>query len=85
MTDTAAQETQERARGFSSLSATGKVISSLAIAVGLSIVCVAERDIQRRPDDQVRGSKALWRLLSLNALGAIGYLKWGRRAAQQGG
>lgn len=38
-----------------------------------------ERDIQRRPADQVRGSKTLWRLVCLNALGAAGYLRWGRR------
>jgi hypothetical protein len=38
-----------------------------------------ECDIQRRPADQVRGSKTLWRLVCLNALGATGYLRWGRR------
>jgi len=52
------------------------------IAVSLGLVAAAERDIQRRPDHQVRGSKPLWRFVCLNALGAIGYLRWGRRSAR---
>jgi len=50
------------------------------IVLSLGLVTAAERDIQRRSADQVRGSKLLWRLLCLNALGAVGYLRWGRRA-----
>lgn len=52
-------------------------------AVSLALVATAERDIQRRPADQVHGSKLLWRLICLNALGAVGYLRWGRRATQR--
>jgi hypothetical protein len=52
------------------------------IAVSLVVVATAERDIQRRPADQIRGSKLLWRMVCLNALGSIGYLRWGRRAPQ---
>ena len=48
------------------------------IVVGLAIVAVAERDIQRCAPEEIRGSKLLWRLVSLNALGALAYLKWGR-------
>jgi hypothetical protein len=44
-----------------------------------SLVAGAERDLQRRPAEQVRGSKALWRLLCLNAIGAAVYFRWGRR------
>jgi hypothetical protein len=47
----------------------------------LGLVAAAERDIQRRPADQVRGGKSFWRLVCLNALGAAGYLRWGRRSA----
>lgn len=50
------------------------------IAVSLGVVAAAERDIQRRPADQIRGSKLLWRMVCLNALGSVGYLRWGRRA-----
>ena len=44
-----------------------------------SLVAGAERDLQRRPREQVRGSKTLWRLLCLNAIGAAVYFCWGRR------
>jgi hypothetical protein len=44
----------------------------------LSIVTAAERDIQSRAEDQVRGSRLLWRVISLNAVGAAVYFRWGR-------
>jgi len=53
------------------------------VAVSLGLVAAAERDIQRRPTDQVRGRKLFWRLVCLNALGSASYFRWGRRAAQQ--
>jgi hypothetical protein len=55
------------------------VAVSLAAA---SLVASAERDLQRRPAEQVRGSKTLWRLLCLNAIGAAVYFCWGRRNAR---
>lgn len=48
-------------------------------AVSLWLVVAAERDIQHRPADQMRGSKLLWRLACLNALGSASYFLWGRR------
>jgi hypothetical protein len=48
------------------------------IALSLAIVAVAQNDLRRRPTGQVRGSRTLWRLLSLNAIGALIYLCWGR-------
>jgi hypothetical protein len=48
-------------------------------AVAASVVASAERDLQRRPAEEVRGSKTLWRLLCLNAIGAAVYFCWGRR------
>jgi hypothetical protein len=54
---------------------------AVLFAVSLGLVAASERDIQRRPADQVRGSKVLWRLVCLNALGAVGYFRWGRRPA----
>ncbi len=42
----------------------------------------AERDIQRRPADEVRGSKALWRLACLtNTVGPLIYFRWGQKRA----
>jgi hypothetical protein len=59
-----------------------QVSIALLFAVSIGLVAASERDIQRRPGDEVRGSKALWRLACLNALGAAGYFRWGRRRAE---
>jgi hypothetical protein len=47
------------------------------------VVTVAERDLHRRPDTQIQGSKSIWRLVSLNAIGAIAYLAWGHTHATE--
>jgi hypothetical protein len=52
----------------------------LGLTVSLVIVGVAQRDLQRRSDEELRGPKLLWRVLCLNALGALAYFRWGRRA-----
>jgi hypothetical protein len=51
------------------------------IAASLVIVGAAQRDLRRRPRDQIRGSRLLWRLVCLNAGGALVYFRWGRRPA----
>jgi hypothetical protein len=48
----------------------------------LSLVTAAERDIQSRAEGQVRGSKLLWRVISLNAVGAAVYFRWGRHVSR---
>lgn len=48
------------------------------ITISLAIVAVAEADIHKRESSEIRGSKLLWRLVSLNALGALAYFRWGR-------
>jgi hypothetical protein len=70
------------ARKFHERSSIQRVWAGVLIAASLALVAAAERDIQRRPADQVHGSKPLWRLLCLNALGAAGYFGWGRRTPQ---
>jgi hypothetical protein len=55
-------------------------VVAVLIVISLVVVAVAERDLHRRPDGQVRGDKRLWRVVCLNAIGALGYLLWGRRA-----
>ena len=64
---------------FSEYSLPGKALLLALAAVSLALVATAERDIQRRDEDEVRGNRALWRLVSLNALGALAYLRFGRR------
>jgi hypothetical protein len=65
-------DTQDQRTWWRSPKATG------LIAISLATVALAERDLQRRPPNEIRGSKLLWRVVSLNALGALAYLKWGR-------
>jgi hypothetical protein len=58
-----------------------RIWAPVVIALSLGLVAAAQRDLQRRPADEVRGSKLLWRLVCLNALGAASYFRWGRRAS----
>ncbi len=51
----------------------------LTIIVSLILVGAAQRDLSHRPQDEIHGPKALWRVVCLNALGAIGYFRFGRR------
>ena len=45
-----------------------------------AITTLTWRDLQRRPDDQVRGSKRLWRVASaINTVGSAAYLAVGRK------
>jgi hypothetical protein len=60
-------------------SRSGRLLAWISIAVSVAIVAVAERDLHARPDAEVRGDKRLWRLVCLNALGALAYFRWGRR------
>lgn len=53
------------------------------IAVSVVVVALAQNDLRRRPRNQVRGSKTLWRVVSLNALGAVIYLCFGRVRSRQ--
>jgi hypothetical protein len=76
-----AKELKELRRRFADLSPTGRALVSLLVVVGLGLIVTAQRDIQVRPDAQVRGSKLLWRVVCLNVLGAAVYLRWGRRSS----
>ncbi len=66
---------------FSEYPPAKQLLIVIVTTLSFGLVALAERDIQRRPADQIRGSRALWRLICTNALGALGYLSWGRRTA----
>jgi hypothetical protein len=51
----------------------------LVLAISLGLVAAAQRDLQVRPADQVRGSRLVWRVVCSNALGALAYFGFGRR------
>lgn len=49
-------------------------------AVHLTAVTLTWRDLGRRPAEQVRGKKVVWRIASaLNTLGSVAYWVFGRR------
>jgi len=70
-----------RGGGLKELSPPRRAIAIVLFALSLGIVAAAQRDIQRRTDSEVRGNRLAWRLVSLNAVGALGYLRWGRTSA----
>jgi hypothetical protein len=52
----------------------------VAAIVQLSLLIAAQRDISRRPPEQIRGSKAMWRIVSLiNFVGPGSYFVFGRK------
>ncbi len=57
------------------------MIASGVMLVSISLVVAAERDLSHRKQSELRGNKLLWRVLCLNALGAIAYFRVGRRPA----
>jgi hypothetical protein len=51
----------------------------VVVFASLAIVALAERDLHQRNASAVRGNKLLWRVVGTNALGALAYLRCGRR------
>jgi hypothetical protein len=50
------------------------------LAVELVLIAAAERDIQHRPADEIRGPKRLWRVVATqNLIGPAAYVSLGRR------
>ncbi|MFZ1992757.1 MAG: hypothetical protein WAU75_01505 [Solirubrobacteraceae bacterium] len=51
-----------------------------ALALEVVLIGVAERDIQRRPAERIRGPKLLWRAVATqNVVGPAAYYGFGRR------
>jgi hypothetical protein len=70
-------------KSFKEMSPLGRSWAVLLIAASVALVAAAERDIGRRKATELRGNKRMWRLLCLNALGAITYFQWGRRVSRE--
>ncbi len=50
-----------------------------------AITMLTWRDLRRRPAEQVRGSKRLWRVASaMNTVGSVAYLAVGRKRKHAG-
>jgi hypothetical protein len=69
-------------KSFKEMSPAGRIWACVLLAVSVALVAAAERDIHRRPASELRGSRPVWQLVCLNALGAISYFRWGRRRTQ---
>jgi hypothetical protein len=74
-------DVRRRKKSLKEMSPRERALTLTAIVVSLVVISAAERDIQRRSDAEVNGSRWLWRLVSLNALGALSYFRWGRRGS----
>jgi hypothetical protein len=56
-----------------------KVIAAI-VAGHLAVTTLAWRDIRRRPDDQIRGSKKVWRVATgANSANSLAYFLFGRK------
>jgi hypothetical protein len=65
---------------WAELSPPAKIGTIVAACVQLSLLIAAQRDISRRPAEEIRGSKTLWRALTLvNFIGPGSYFTYGVR------
>ena len=65
---------------WSDLSDQQRVLIVAVAAAELSLKIVALVDINRRPAEQIRGPKALWRAaMAVNLLGPLSYFAIGRK------
>jgi hypothetical protein len=74
------QPFRELVRRYDRLSPTARSVVWMLLAFEVVLIGVAERDIQRRPADRIRGPKLLWRALATqNDRGPAAYIGFGRR------
>jgi hypothetical protein len=66
-------------RKWSDLTTRERVVVVTIIALQAALTAYAQHDLSARGPDEVRGPKALWRLITLNTLGAVAYVLVGRR------
>ncbi|WCI09753.1 hypothetical protein PJ267_09775 [Arthrobacter sp. OVS8] len=75
-----ARKRNAQKKTWKELSPMAKFGTISAALVQLSMLVAAQRDIARRPADQIRGSKALWRVATLvNFVGPGSYFTFGVR------
>jgi hypothetical protein len=65
---------------WSELGTGGRALIVVLGAVELVLLAAALVDLRRRPADQIRGSKRMWRALAfVNIVGPLSYFAFGRR------
>ena len=71
---------RELAKQYNRLSPTARRAVWALLAFEVVLIGVAERDIQRRPAERIRGPKLLWRAVATqNVIGPAAYYGFGRR------
>ncbi|HEY6522533.1 MAG TPA: hypothetical protein VIY10_02120 [Solirubrobacteraceae bacterium] len=74
---------RELAAQYHRLSPTTQSTVWVLLALEVVLIGVAERDIQRRPADRIRGPKLLWRaVVTQNVIGPAAYFGFGRRGGR---
>jgi hypothetical protein len=74
------QPIRELAKRYNRLSPTARCALWALLAFEVVLIGVAERDIQRRPAERIRGPKLLWRAVATqNVIGPAAYFGFGRR------
>lgn len=67
-------------KSWAELSPQQRALTVLGAIVQLTLLALAQRDIRRRPAEQIRGDKRFWAAVSLvNFVGPIAYFLFGRR------
>ena len=80
MTKRSKMKTARKKKTWAELSPPAKIGTIVAACVQLSLLIAAQRDISRRPAEEIRGSKALWRAVTLiNFIGPGSYFTFGVR------
>ncbi len=80
MKRTLKQSIGELARLHNRLSPAARIGLWALLGVEVILITAAERDIQRRPRERIRGPKLLWRIVATqNMLGPAAYFGFGRR------
>ncbi len=71
---------QPSMRKWKDLTPVQRVLVIVGAVVQLTLLALAQRDLSTRPAEQVRGPKAVWRVVTLiNFFGPLAYFCCGRK------
>ena len=71
---------------WSELSTRNRRLMAVAGVIEVVLLAATLIDLKRRPADQIRGSKRMWRALAfINVIGPIAYFTFGRRRQRVAG
>jgi len=68
-------------KSWAEMSPQQRALTVVGAIIQLTLLALAQRDIKRRPAEQIRGDKRVWAAVSfVNFVGPIAYFLFGRRA-----